>query len=128
MFALAAALLLQATQPAPPPGFVPVIEGYDFLGTTASGSNWYIHRGTIVRGAFETRVWIRMDHTRDRTVTYPTGRGLLIIACSARRYRWESLVSFSASGEPLSSPAAAPSDNISPDGMVELAWRQVCPR
>lgn len=152
MMALAAIMLLQAAQPSRPPlppGYVldrpcpngarecPPWErhastappGWVSIGRNTVGAVWYVHRGTMTTTAYgETRIWVRIDHSRDRSVPERRSEGLVALRCEGRLYHWESLTRYTATDRQLRPSGMTRQDNIAPDSMIEQVWRFACNR
>ena len=103
--------------------------GWEYIGSTPSGSDWYVHRATTTRYAQYLQIWVKTDHSRDRTVPARMTRGLALIECEPRRYHWESVSQFAADGRQiLNAPNPSYSESVAPGTMMEAVWRAACQR
>lgn len=149
MIALAAALLLQATQPNPfaalvpaqnreqPPCISGAVACYPWerrwptrwlAFASDNGSIYYYDTHTVVRSAYEVRFWVTINHRYDRSERARSTRGLMVITCTDRKYRWESLIAFDPAGNPMPRRWSRSSyaDNIPPESPAETLWRWGC--
>jgi hypothetical protein len=145
MLSLAAALLIAQAIPPPPPGYVidknpyadlippwnrdrvVVPVGWTMIGQSLTGSIWAIHDETLTSDRGVVSVWVRVDHSGDKTEPARTTQGRLSVVCGSRKYWWESLSATAPSGGPMPRwSRTSPIDNIPPDSMVEVVWRHVC--
>jgi hypothetical protein len=95
---------------------------------TPSGSVWYVQRARVTPDAQFRQIWVTVDHSQDRTISYTRSRILVVLECAARRYHLESLTSIAADGS-ITDEGGGPSrtENIAPDTIMESVWRIACP-
>lgn len=139
MLSAAAILLAAQSVPPPPPGYVldrapweryavAVPPGWSMIAQGDTGSIWAIHDKTMTRDRGVVSLWVRIDHSRDKTEPARTTRGRLSVVCESRKFWWRSLTAFAASGRELPQrwSRSSLSEDIAPDTMEELIWRRVC--
>jgi hypothetical protein len=100
------------------------------LVTTRSGSVWSVEKTTMGHPyKSSVSVWVKIDHSRDKTETAHESEGMLVLWCGSRQFEWQSLSAFDAAGRPVNrwSPASM-ADNVPPDTAVETVYDWTCDR
>lgn len=105
---------------------VPVPPGWEYVATTEGGSVWFVHPGSIGQFWPSVRIWVHMDHSRDRTISARRARGLLVFNCPARQYHWESVRRYAANGSQIGPSSGSREDNVPPDSLIDLVMQRVC--
>lgn len=131
MIALAAALLMQASQPNPfteliPRHQGPIPPGWGYIGGSTTGALWYVHMATATRNGNRSRVWVKIDYSQDRTVSERRAQGMVTFYCAERLYHWESLGRYDASDRLIDGLGVTRDENVAPDSMIEAVWRVAC--
>lgn len=103
------------------------------LSTSSNGDVWLIDPTRMKSlGGRKFEVWIKMDHSRNRSISYRTSLNLFGINCSSQKYKLLSYVNYDSYGKVVSSHTFTEYgyeigyEPIIPETMVESISNAVC--
>jgi len=103
------------------------------IGTATSNAIWYIDPLRVKDVSAKKQVWIKVDLSKDLSVTYRSSMRLYSIDCVISRYKSLSYANYDSYGKTVSSQSfpdygsSIGYDNIFPDTMLESVQKLVCP-
>lgn len=100
------------------------------IGFPVADQVWQLDRDTVTRYHPEIRVWVRINHSRDRSTRARWSRGLITLNCDYRTFRWQSLTAFDANENEMRGVWSRShfAEPVAPDTIYETLWRFMCQR
>ena len=101
-----------------------------YVGTSDNGTTIYVDMETMRPTGDTVNVWVRYDHSRDRTIRFRETKQLVTYNCSARTSTLRSYISYDANGRVVDSGDISTyqlrQNNVAPDTIGDAIMTAVC--
>lgn len=101
------------------------------VGTTAAGADYFLDPARIRTVSGKVRVWVKMDHRRDRGAAFRSSMTLMAFDCANQLWKMLSVTTFDSLGKAAGSSGMASDyggyEPILPDSVGERIATFACP-
>lgn len=102
------------------------------IGTSVNEATWLMDADRVKVVSGKVQAWIKVDHSKDRTVTWRESKRLISFDCNADKFRMLSFVNYDSYGKVVASKNYSDYgygigyEPVIPDSMIETASKLAC--
>jgi hypothetical protein len=102
------------------------------VGTSTNDSIWFMDGGRVKSSGGKVHAWVKIDHSKDRSVTWRESKRLFSFDCTTEKYKMLSYVNYDTYGKVVASQSFSDSsygigyEPIIPESMVETIGDVAC--
>ncbi len=102
------------------------------LAESTIGQVWYVDPLRVKAVSGKTQAWVKIDHSKDRSVSYRHTMNLFSFECATEKYRMLSTAAYDSYGKVVFSRSAPDYgygvgyESVIPDTMTESVFKLVC--